>query len=276
MRVTRHLRQSIFFLSLAGFVYMTSACRDANNSQAGGAANDRQSNQQSNQQSDQQSAQNNIAQADSLYAQRDDLNNVRRGIILLRQARTSDFGNYEASWKLAEFNYYLGDNASDTTERDKALRDGIEAGKEAVKLQPEKPEGHFWLGANYGGSAQANTLAGLSSIEDIRNEMETVLRLDEGYQEGSAYMALGQLYLDAPKMLGGDPLKAVQVLEKGQRYGEDNSFYRLQLARAYLAVKRKDDARKQLNAIINMKPDPEFMPEYKKSVEEARKLLDEN
>jgi hypothetical protein len=274
MIVNHRLRNCFFFILVAGLAWTSFACRKATRSQAEETALDQQSGQQSVQQSVQQSAQNFIAQADNQYAQREDLARVRQAIIFLRQARTADFGNYEARWKLAEFNYFLGENTTDKTERETAFRDGIEAGKEAVKLQPEKAEGHFWLGANYGGSAQTSTLAGLSSVNDIRTEMETVLRLDESYEDGSAYMVLGQLYLEAPKMLGGDTLKAIQILEKGRRYAETNSAYRLELAKAYLAVERKADARKELNAIINMKPDPSYMPEHKRSLEEAHKLLD--
>jgi tetratricopeptide (TPR) repeat protein len=104
--------------------------------------------------------------------------------------------------------------------------------------------------------------------------MEAVIRIDPAYLSGSAYMALGQLYLEAPKLLGGDPQKAVEILEKGLRYGQDNSTYRLQLAKAYKAANRKEDARKQLEAILGMKPVPEFAVEHKEASEEARKLLD--
>jgi hypothetical protein len=58
-------------------------------------------------------------------------------------------------------------------------------------------------------------MQGLATVSDIRNEMETVLRLDETYQNGSAYMVLGLLYLNAPKIVGGDPEKAVELMEKG-------------------------------------------------------------
>ena len=165
-----------------------------------------------------------------------------------------------------------GCGVSDDRERDKAFRDGAEAGKAAVELQPNRPEGHFWLGANYGGSAEHSTLAGLTSVDDIIAEMETVLKLDEGYQGGSAYMVLGQVYLKAPRMMGGDSEKAVAVLEKGLKFGGDNALLRLRLAEAYIAVKRNDDARKQLDAINNLKASPDYQPEYKEAMAEAAKV----
>ncbi|MBD0324846.1 MAG: tetratricopeptide repeat protein [Pyrinomonadaceae bacterium] len=213
-----------------------------------------------------------IAQADKLYAEREDLTRLRAGITALRRARAAEPSNYEAEWRLAKFNYYLGAHTNDKRERDKAFRDGAEAGQRAVELQKDKPDGHFWLGANYGGSAEHSTLAGLTGVDDIVGEMETVLRLDEGYQSGSAYMALGQVYLKAPRMLGGDQQKAVAMLEKGLRFGENNAFLRLRLAEAYVAVKRYDDARKQLDALSNLKPHPDYLPEYKEAIAEAEKL----
>ena len=165
-------------------------------------------------------------------------------------------------------------HTDNSAERDKAFRDGIEAGKTAVKLQGGKPDGHFWLGANYGGSAQSSMLAGLATTDDIRSEMETVLRLNEGYQDGSAYMVLGLVYLQAPKFLGGDSQKAVEEMEKGLRFGKTNAFLRLHLAEAYLKVGRTADARQQLNAIISLTPDQNYLPEYKEAVAEAHKLLE--
>ena len=215
-----------------------------------------------------------IAQADKLYAQREDLARLREGIILLKRARAEDFNNYDAAWRLSQFNYHLGSHTKDEAESEKAFQEGIEAGQAAIKLQDGKPEGHFWLGANYGGRAQKSSLSGLASTEDIRKEMQRVIELDERYMAGSAYMALGQVELELPRLMGGDPKKAVEYLEKGLKFGETNSLLRLNLAKAYIAVGRKADARAQINALFNMKPDPNYLPEHKEAVEEAKKLLE--
>jgi hypothetical protein len=139
-----------------------------------------------------------LRQADDLYSARQDLLKVREAIIALQQAQASEPSSYDLAWRLAKFNYYLGAHSADDTEKERAFHDGIDAGKLAVELQPDKPDGHFWLGANYGGNAQINTLAGLADLDDIKHEMETVLKIDERYQAGSAYMVLGQVYLEAP------------------------------------------------------------------------------
>jgi tetratricopeptide (TPR) repeat protein len=252
-------RQLAIFLFIAGLICVIPSCRSTSRVEEPV--------------SDKQSAAAYIAQADQYYAGREDLANVRRGIVALRQARIVDSSNYDAAWRLAKFDNYLATRTDSTSVRDEAFREGIEAGKAAVKLQGDRPEGHFWLGANYGRSAEAGLL--LATVPDIRNEMESVIRLDEGYQDGSAYMVLGLVYLKAPSLLGGNKQMAVEEMEKGLRFGENNTLLRLYLAEAYQAVGRKEDARKQLNAILSMTPPPDYLPEYKEASTEARRLLDE-
>src|SRR5690349_18864008 len=107
---------------------------------------------------DAKAAADRMAEADALYQQREDLNKARVAVASLRQARTADYGNYEAAWKLARAAFYVAEHTDNDSERDDLYREGIEAGKAAVTLQPDKAEGHFWLGANYGGSAAHSTL----------------------------------------------------------------------------------------------------------------------
>ncbi|HEX5704526.1 MAG TPA: TRAP transporter TatT component family protein [Pyrinomonadaceae bacterium] len=213
-----------------------------------------------------------ITQADELYAQRADVMKVRQGLIALRQATAEHATNYELAWRVAQYNYYLGSHTTDETEQEKAFHDGTEAGKLAVKLNNDRPEGHFWLGANYGGNAEISTLAGLAEIEDIKREMEAVLKIDESFQSGSAYMALGQVYLKAPRILGGDVSKAIEYLEKGLKFGPNNALLRLRLAEAYAEAKRIPDAQRELKTLFESQPSPGFEPEHSDAVREGREL----
>ena len=215
-----------------------------------------------------------VKQSDAAYAGRADLNNVREGLKLLRSARSQEPANYEVAWRMARLAYTLGDKSKDEAERKKAFTEGVAAGKAAVAAEPSKPEGHFWLGANTGGEAQVlGPLSGLSAAKGLRERMGTVLKIDEGFQGGSAYMVLGRLDTELPTMLGGNVKRAISTLEQGLKYGDQNSLLRLRLAEAYLADKRKDDARKQLNFIFQMKPHPDFLPEHEEATTKARELL---
>ena len=213
-----------------------------------------------------------IAEADRLYDGRADIVKVRQAVVALRQSQADHPTDYDLAWRLAKFNYYLGTHSPDTREQEKAFRDGIEAGKLAVQLQDGKADGHFWLGANYGGAAQSSVLAGLAGVEDIKREMQTVIKLDPGYESASAYMGLGQVYLQAPKLLGGDVQKSIDYLEKGVKLGPDNALMKVTLAKAYAEAHRNADAQKQIDAMMTMKVPPGYEPEYAEAVAEAKKL----
>ena len=214
-----------------------------------------------------------IPEVDALYAGREDLMKIRQGLVSLRGAQATAAQSYDLAWRLAKFNYYLGAHSSDSSEREKAFRQGIEAGKLAVKLEGGKAEGHFWLGANYGGNAQLSMLSGFADVDDIKREMQAVLKIDEGYSAGSAYMVLGQVYLEAPRLLGGDTQTAIEYLQKGLRFGPNNSLLHLHLAQAYADANRKEDARKEIEVLRTMKVEPGFEPEQKEAMEKADQLL---
>lgn len=221
---------------------------------------------------DAKAAADRIAESDALYEGREDINKARVAVAALRQARTADYSNYEAAWKLSRAAFYVGDHTESDSERDDMFREGVEAGKVAVGLQPAKPEGHFWLGANYGGTAAHSTLANLSSFQDIKGEMEAVLKIDESYQGYSAYLGLGRLYLQAPRVLGGDSNKAIEYLEKGLKLNPNNTVMRLHLAEAFHETNRGAEAKKQIETIMSATPDPKYTAEHKDAMTKAQKL----
>jgi tetratricopeptide (TPR) repeat protein len=223
---------------------------------------------------DAKAAANRIAEADTLYEGREDMNKARVAVTALRQARTADYGNYEAAWKLARAAFYVGEHTDNDDERDDMFRQGIEAGKAAVQLQPDKPDGHFWLGANYGADAAHSTIANLSSFQDIKREMEAVLKIDESYQGYSTYLGLGRLYLQAPRVLGGDSQKAIDYLEKGVKLNPNHGLMRYYLAEAYEATNRYGEAKKQIETLTAITPDPKYAAEQKDAVEKGKKLLE--
>ena len=215
-----------------------------------------------------------IAESDALYEGREDIQKARVCVTSLRQARTADYGSYEAAWKLARASFFVGDRTDNDSERDDLFREGTAAGKAAIQLQPDRPEGHFWLGANYGGSAAHSTIANLSSFQDIKREMEAVLKIDEAYQGYSAYLGLGRLYLQAPTILGGNTEKAIEYLQKGIKLNPNHGLMRFHLAEAYQSNNRDAEAKKQIEALMGITPDPKYTAEHKDAIEKAKKLLE--
>jgi len=213
-----------------------------------------------------------IQEAEPLYAAREDLARARVAVVILRQARSSDSKSYEAAWKLARAAYFVADHTEDSSECSEMFDEGVAAGNSAIKLQPDKPEGHFWLGANVGGKASHATLANPTSFQEVKQAMETVLKLDEGFQSGSAYIGLGRLYLEAPSMVGGDTAKAISYLEKGLKFGANSAVLHAYLAEAYESADRDTDAKKQIEILNSLNPDPQFAAEYKDALKRAKKV----
>ena len=104
--------------------------------------------------------------------------------------------------------------------------------------------------------------------------METVLKLDESYEGYSAYLGLGRLYLQAPKVLGGDTEKAFEYLAKGLKLNPTHGLMRFHLAEAYEAMNREEAAKQQLEVLIKMPADPKYTAEHKDAIEKAKKLLE--
>lgn len=214
-----------------------------------------------------------IAKTDTLCKKHEDLAVLRECLQLLATVRKPDNRNFEVEWKFARYNYFLGKLTDKESESEKAFADGEQAGKLASRIAPDKPDGYFWYGANLGEQAKrAPVTKGLTSIDDIREAMNKVIEIQPDYQGASAYDALAQLEL-ATRLTGGKPEKAVEYLEKALELGKENSYIHLHLAEAYLATNRNADAKKQLDALLQMKPNPDYLPEYEESVQKAKELL---
>ncbi|MEO7505920.1 MAG: TRAP transporter TatT component family protein [Pyrinomonadaceae bacterium] len=213
-----------------------------------------------------------MAKASESYKARTDLAKAKEAYNLMVAAHKSNPKDYEGAWLLAKYAYYLGSHSPEKSDGKEVFNAGIKAGEDAVTIDANKPEGHFWLAANLGGRAQISMMDGAADTEDIRKHMQEVIKLDPGFQSGSAYMAIGQIDLELPRLMGGDPQAAVKQLEGGLKYGADNSLYHLRLAEAYYAVGRTDDAKKQLEVLAQLKPNPDFLPEHADALKGANDL----
>ena len=90
-----------------------------------------------------------VSDADGLYADRANLASARRAAAIWSSALAADPRNAEAAWKLARTDYWLGNHAPES-ERRGFLETGIDAGRRAAALLPNRPEGHFWMAASMG------------------------------------------------------------------------------------------------------------------------------
>lgn len=214
-----------------------------------------------------------IAKADQLFSERKDLSKLREAIKTLAGARINNLRNYEVEWKFARNNYFLGRHTEDEKERDASLNNGKAAGKLAMQMEPNKPDGYFWYGANVGEQANRSPIViAITSVGDIRSAMNKVIELQPDYELASAYAVLGKIELET-RLMGGDLKKAVEYLEKSLALGKGNGDARLYLAQAHLALNNDAEAKRQLESVLQMKPDPAYLPEYDEQTAKAKQLL---
>jgi tetratricopeptide (TPR) repeat protein len=214
-----------------------------------------------------------LAEADRLYADRANPASARRAATIWSAALASDPRDFEAAWRLARADYWLGGHAADA-ERRKFLEDGIEAGRKAVAAQPSRPEGHFWIAANMGTLAESFGLRqGLKYRKPVKEELETVLRLDRAFQQGSADRALGRWYFKVPGLFGGSHQEAEAHLRASLTYNANSTASRYFLAELLIDGGRKSEARAELQKLLDAPLDPDWAPEDQEFKEKARRLL---
>jgi len=213
------------------------------------------------------------AEADRLYADRADLANARRAAGIWRAELAADPRNFDAAWKIARADYWLGGHGADA-ERRTDLEQGIDAGRKAAALQPNRPEGHFWIAANMGALAESFGLRqGLKYRKRIKEELETVLRLDAAFLDGSADRALGRWYFKVPALFGGDRRKAEAHLRKSLTYDAANTTSHFFLGELLEDEGRKNDARAEFQAVLDAPLNPAWTPEDREFKEKARGAL---
>lgn len=193
---------------------------------------------------------NPFQEADHLFTFGEDAERDKQSLAVVERALAGAGKDYQWLWRAARVYYYVG-AAAGKAEKLRFFEKGMDAGRRAVAELPNAVEGHFWLAANYGGySEQKGAFKALTMVKKIRAEMETVLRLNDSYQDGRAYLALGEMDRQLPRLLGGNLNRAIQRLEQGVKIAPDNLEMKLALAQAYQEAGRKEDARRYYQEII--------------------------
>lgn len=214
------------------------------------------------------------ADPDALYRDRENLASARQAATLWAERLAANAGDYEAAWKLARVQYWLGTNGLPPAERRAALDAGVAAGRTAIGVQPARPEGHFWTAANMGALAESFGLRqGIRHRGPIKAALERVLAIDPAFLHGSADRALGRWYYKVPGLFGGDDRKSEQHLRKALAYNPQSVITRLFLAETLIDLNRKAEARKELEVAIAAPDDPEWLPEDRRFKQRARDLL---
>jgi hypothetical protein len=210
---------------------------------------------------------------DRLYADRADLASARRAADLWSAALRRNSRDFEAAWKLSRADYWLGGHLPES-ERRQALESGIDAGRAAVASAPNRPEGHFWLAVNMGAVAESyGVRAGLKYRKPVKDELDTILRIDPSFMQGSADRVLGRWYFKVPGLFGGSLKLAEEHLRASLKYNPNSTVSHVFLAELLIADHREADARAELQSALAAPFDPDWDPENQEYKQKARALL---
>ncbi len=179
--------------------------------------------------------------------------------------------------RLSETMFWLGEYAAEEEHQEEFFGEGVEYGREAVRLEPDSAAAHLWFGANLGAHAVVRgIMASLSSMGELEEHGKRALELDETYFHAAPLRLLGRFYHQAPGFpIGpGDTRRAIELLERAVELGPDFYLNHLYLAEAYLSRRKKQEARALLEEILEA-PAGEC-PDYHALVQmQAQELLEE-
>jgi hypothetical protein len=118
------------------------------------------------------------------------------------------------------------------------------------------------MAADMGALAESFGLRqGLKYRGDIKDALETVLRLDPAFQNGSADRALGRWYFKVPGLFGGSRTKSAEHLRRSLTYDPNSTASHFFLAETLFELDRDTEAREELRKTIAAPINPDWEPE---------------
>jgi tetratricopeptide (TPR) repeat protein len=194
-------------------------------------------------------------------------------------------GRFTALHRLARVESELATEASGEDSRSLAAA-AVEHAREAVKVSPDSAAGHLELAVALGRAAlKAGPKTRLSLSREIKSEVDRALAIDPTLGRGWHVLALWNRKLSslsfleravANTVLGGVPKgasmeNAATCLEKAVELEPEYVNHRLELGRTYLQLKRRDEARRELERAVALpSTSAPLDPKYQA---EARELL---
>ncbi len=174
---------------------------------------------------------------------------------------------------LAQICFMWGDiRARTVDEKLDAYDRGRQAGKRAVELAPRNALAHFWYATNTGRWGQTKgVMRSLFLLPTVKEEMQTALALDPKLT--GAYSLAGSVYYEVPPLFGGDLDKSEEMFRKGLELDPRFTGLRIGLAKTLIKRRRLDEARRELQAVLDEKEPRDLADWTMKDVKEARELL---
>lgn len=226
-----------------------------------------------------QSSQESLAELDRLYDQRLDIKCVQelaeKCQTLLSNPPKAD-QDYELLWRLSRAYFHLGREGK--THEDKLMyyKKAVAVGRQAVGANNDRVEGHFWLGISIAAVGETTgIMKSLTSVGDVRREMEKVIALDDRYEDGGGYRIQGRLDHKVPRLFGGSKTRSHEYYQKALLVAPENTYTHLFLAELLMEEDQPEEAARELKIVLNTKNNPKWAYDVKVNQAKARELLEE-
>jgi hypothetical protein len=196
------------------------------------------------------------------------------GVRLLAAIRDSEAASesYEIQWRVSRAMFLEGQAAERDVHR--LHKAGIQHGRRATALRPNRVEGHFWLGVNMALLAQhTNAFRAAASVLKARRELKRAASICESYHGAGPLRVLGRLEHKAPWFLGGGLDRSRAYYDRALKVAPDNCVSLLYSAELEIDAGRPDHASGLLHKILEAPIDPEWEFEHQRDRELARVIL---
>ena len=195
---------------------------------------------------------------DQLYRQREDLASATRAVEIWSASAATD-SRRPGSRRVRPTGLAVTHRSPNVARRSNA---GSLRARSAIRLMPERPEGHFWLAADMGALAESFGLSqGFKYRSRIKSELERVEAIDPSWEQASADTALGRGTVKVPRLFGGSRAKAEEHFRRVLDRFPQSKNALLFLAESLIAQKKTDEARALLQRVIDAPIEMEWAPE---------------
>ena len=179
-------------------------------------------------------------EADNAFLQRAQPQMAFKALRLYREIYQHYPDNYEAAWRVSMGCYYLGFEVERNKEiKKKLFEEGCEAGLTAVKIEPNKVEGHFWVAINMALYGEAEGVVKmLFTLNTICTHLNLSISIDPSYAYGGAQRVLGKINESLPAILGGSNDLAEQYYSEAINVSPNEPLNYLFMAKLMLKTKQ--------------------------------------
>jgi tetratricopeptide (TPR) repeat protein len=213
----------------------------------------------------------NLQEANELAADVMNTNALHRAVFICEKRLDKNLRDFEAKVLLSRLCWSLGNHQKERDDQKNWFERGRDLGEEAKEEFPDKVEGYYWFAVNYGEWVdRASIFSKIGAKKVIVENMEKVLALDESYDSGGAFIALGRINYIAP---GGSYAKAVKYYERAIELEPNRTTAYLYLGELYLHEHIFEKASKNLHAVESIEVNPRYLIEARDDRIAVKKLL---